>query len=163
MNTSHTILAFDPGLRELGYAVTRGKRWVTGGVLPLQGLPRQSRLRAAAEFAGALIEQHGPDALVVERTHKHPLPWLNDLERLTRRIHRLAIARKLPFASYAPQSVRKQLLGNGWASKAEVAAALASRYHPLRVYLTQDKRWKERYWQNMFDALALALHHRSIQ
>jgi Holliday junction resolvasome RuvABC endonuclease subunit len=55
--------------------------------------------------------------------------------------------------------VRKHLVGDGWAGKAEVAAMLARSYPQLRIYLTQDRQWKERYWQNMFDAIALALHH----
>jgi Holliday junction resolvasome RuvABC endonuclease subunit len=63
--------------------------------------------------------------------------------------------------SYAPQTVRKGLVGNGWATKREVAAAISSRYPALRIYLTQDRRWKERYWLNMFDAIALALYHAS--
>jgi hypothetical protein len=35
-----TILAFDPGLRELGYAVLQGRRLLTGGVLALRLLPK---------------------------------------------------------------------------------------------------------------------------
>jgi hypothetical protein len=30
-------------------------------------------------------------------------------------------------------------------------------YPELKVYLTQDKAWKERYHQNMFDAVGLGL------
>lgn len=32
----------------------------------------------------------------------------------------------------------------------------------LRLYLTQDRRWKEKFWLNMFDAVALALHHQAL-
>ncbi len=39
--------------------------------------------------------------------------------------------------------------------------AVAHRFPSLRVYLTQDRRWKEGFWQNMFDAIALALHHQA--
>jgi Holliday junction resolvasome RuvABC endonuclease subunit len=62
-------------------------------------------------------------------------------------------------AMYAPQTVRKSLTGDGWASKRELARAVASRFPALRVYLTQDRKWKERYFLNLFDAVALALHH----
>ncbi len=70
-----------------------------------------------------------------------------------------AKARGVSVAAYAPQTVRKTLTGNGWATKDEVATALSFRYPALRVYLTQDRKWKVRYWQNMFDAVALAIHH----
>ena len=34
---------------------------------------------------------------------------------------------------------------------------MVSKYPELKVYLTQDRAWKERYHQNMFDAVALGL------
>jgi hypothetical protein len=43
-----------------------------------------------------------------------------------------------------------------------VAIAVAHRFPQLRVYLTQDRRWKEKFWLNMFDAVALALHHQAL-
>jgi Holliday junction resolvasome RuvABC endonuclease subunit len=58
--------------------------------------------------------------------------------------------------------VRQTVLGNGRGKKEEVAALLAARFPSLRVYLTQDRRWKERFWLNMFDALALAIHHQTL-
>ena len=39
----------------------------------------------------------------------------------------------------------------------------ARRFPQLRLYLTQDRRWKERFWLNMFDAVALALHHQALK
>jgi hypothetical protein len=57
----------------------------------------------------------------------------------------------------------RTVAGNGKAKKPEVAIAVAHRFPSLRVYLTQDRRWKERHWQNMFDAIALALHHQTTQ
>ena len=100
----------------------------------------------------------------MEKTHAHPLPWLDDLHKLTRAVRRVASRQSATFAGYAPQTVRKSLVGNGWAKKPEVAVAVAHRFPQLRVHLTQDRRWKERYWYNLFDAVALAIHHqRSLQ
>jgi len=45
----------------------------------------------------------------------------------------------------------------GEASKEEVAKVFVAKYPELKVYLTQDKAWKERYHQNMFDAVALGI------
>jgi Holliday junction resolvasome RuvABC endonuclease subunit len=84
---------------------------------------------------------------------------LNDLYRLGRSVERFAQQQHLAVETYAAQTVRKHLVGNGWATKREVATAIATRFPALRVYLTQDRRWKERYWQNMFDAVALALYY----
>jgi Holliday junction resolvasome RuvABC endonuclease subunit len=106
---------------------------------------------------------HGPTAIVVEKTYPHPLPWLHRLHRLTLSARRIARRSHAAFAQYAPQTVRKSLVGSGWANKPEVALAVAHRFPQLRVHLTQDRRWKESYWHNMFDAVALAIHHQRAQ
>lgn len=160
-NHNETILALDPGLRELGYAVLRGRRLVTSGVLGLRRTPNPTRLSTARKHLQVWLRTHRPDVVVVEKTYRHPVPWLNELHQLSRSAKNLATRRHAAFAMYSPQSVRATVAGNGKAKKAEVAIAVAHRFPQLRLYLTQDRRWKERYWQNMFDAIALGLHHQS--
>ncbi len=161
--TPQTILALDPGLRELGYAVLRGPRLIAGGVLPLRFLPRKSRRRYARTAVENWLRAHRPRVIVVERTYRHPVGSLHDLHLLTRAVERMARARRIAFATYALQTVRKAIVGDGWATKRQAAEVIAARFPALRLYLTQDKRWKERYWQNYFDAIALALHHRALR
>ena len=158
-----TILALDPGLRDLGYAVVRGRRIVTSGVLGLRPVPKGDRLTIARKNVRGWLKTHKPDAVVVEKTYRHPLPWLDQLHQVSRSARNLATRQHAAFAMYSPQSVRATVAGNGRAKKAEVAIAVAHRFPSLRVYLTQDRRWKERFWQNMFDAVALALHHQATQ
>ena len=162
LRRNRTILALDPGLRDLGFAAVDGRRFVAGGVIPLRLVPRGRRLEEARQRIAALVAAHRPRAIVVERTYRHPVPWLNDLHRITLSARRLAKKRRITFATYAPQAVRQDVAGNGKAKKPEVAIAVAHRFPQLRVYLTQDRRWKERFWQNMFDAVALALHHQAL-
>ena len=156
-----TILALDPGLRELGFAVLAGRRIVAGGVGDLQRLAQPSRLPEARRLIVEWITAHRPRAIVLERTYRHPTESLNNLHLLARWVGQLAVARHIEVATYAPQTVRKNVAGDGWATKREVAFILASRFPALRVYLTQDRKWKERYFLNLFDAVALALHHQS--
>ncbi len=99
---------------------------------------------------------------MVEKTYRHPVPWLNQLHLLTQSARTLAAHGHSGFATYAPQRVRQTVAGNGRATKPEVALAIAHRYPSLRIYLTQDRKWKERLWLNMFDAIALALHHQAV-
>lgn len=159
--TPDTILALDPGLRDLGYAVVRGRRIVTSGVLGLRRVPKEDRLAIARKNVRSWLRTHRPDVVVVEKTYRHPLPWLNQLHQISRSARNLATRQHAKFAMYSPQNVRATVAGNGRAKKPEVAVAVGHRFPSLRVYLTQDRRWKERYWQNMFDAIALALHHQS--
>ena len=156
-----TILALDPGLRDLGYAVLSGRRLVTSGVLGLRRVPKSERLPTARRQVRSWLRTHRPDIVVVEKTYRHPVPWLDQLHRLSRSTKNLATRQRADFTMYSPQSVRATVAGNGKAKKPDVAIAVAHRFPSLRVYLTQDRRWKERYWQNMFDAIALALHHQA--
>lgn len=156
-----TILALDPGLRDLGYAVLHGRKLVTSGVLGLRHTPKARRLTTARKHLRSWLRTHHPDVVVVEKTYRHPVPWLDQLHRLSRSAKNLATRQHADFTMYSPQSVRATVAGSGKAKKPEVAVAVAHRYPSLRVYLTQDRRWKERYWQNMFDAIALALHHQA--
>jgi Holliday junction resolvasome RuvABC endonuclease subunit len=156
-----TILALDPGLRDLGYAVLHGRRLVSSGVLGLRSVPKVGRLTTARTHVRSWLKTHRPDVLVVEKTYRHPVPWLDQLHQLSRSARNLATRQHAAFAMYSPQAVRATVAGNGKARKPEVAVAVAHRFPQLRLYLTQDRLWKERYWQNMFDAIALALHHQA--
>ena len=77
--TPETILALDPGLRELGYAVLTGRRLVASGVLNLRELPRPQRLAAACGHVHRWAKAYKPSAIVVEKTYPNPLPWLDGL------------------------------------------------------------------------------------
>ena len=156
------ILALDPGLRDLGFAVLAGRKLLARDVIALRLLPKDRRRAEAQQRVAALVVAHRPGAIVVEKTYYHPVPWLNELHRITLSARRLATRRRITFATYSPQAVRQDVAGNGKAKKAEVAIAVAHRFPQLRVYLAQDRRWKEKFWLNMFDAVALALHHQTF-
>src|ERR1043166_1881274 len=155
-----TILALDPGLRDLGFAILTRGRFRHGGVIPLRLLPTDKRIPEAKRQLRSWFRLYRPDTVVIEQTHWHPVPWLDGLDVLAKVIALMAKRRGINVATYAAQTVRKHLLGNGRATKREAAHVVATWFPSLRVYLTQDRKWKERYWQNMFDAVALAIHHR---
>jgi Holliday junction resolvasome RuvABC endonuclease subunit len=161
--TEPTILALDPGLRELGWAALKGRRLLTCGTASFRRHPRERRLLEVKRQIRGWTKAHRPQVIVVERTYRHPVPWLDGLDGITRYARGLARRRRLGFVTYAPQQVRKTVLGNGKGTKREVAAVVAARFPALRVYLTQDRKWKELFWLNMFDAVALALHHQTLR
>ena len=161
MKPSTTTLALDPGLRDLGFAVLSGQRLLASGVRPLRLLPKARRHEEARRLVYGWIRAYRPDTLVIEATHGHSVSGFSALDRLARSARRVAVRHRVAVASYAPQTVRKALVGNGWATKKEAAIATCHRFPTLRVYLTQDRKWKERYFLNMFDAVALAIYHQT--
>jgi Holliday junction resolvasome RuvABC endonuclease subunit len=156
-----TILALDPGLRDLGYAALDGKELLAAGVLSLRLTKPRRRIGRIQTSLSGWIRAYRPRTLVLEHIPKRPLDSLAGLPALGRRLRRLAARWRIPIAAYSAKTVRRTVLGDGWAGKREVAKALAGRFPDLRVHLTHDRKWKERYWQNMFDAIALALHHQA--
>ena len=159
MAKNETILALDPGLRELGFAVMTGPKVVASGVRPLYLTPSRFRVGEARRTLLQLLKAHRPQLVILERTNTHPTGTFNSVHLLARSLLRMCIRRGIRTATYATQTVRKAITGNGNAPKREVAKILAARFPSLHVYVTQDKKWKERFWQNLFDALALAVFH----
>jgi Holliday junction resolvasome RuvABC endonuclease subunit len=157
-----TTLALDPGLRELGYAVLSGQELLTSGVLSLRAVPPSRRLRKVRASLDAWTRAYRPHTLVLEHIPRRPLDSLAGLPALGRLLRRSANRGHLKVVEYSVKSVRQTVVGDGWAGKRDVARALSRKFSELRVHLTQDRKWKERYWQNMFDAVALALHHQSM-
>jgi Holliday junction resolvasome RuvABC endonuclease subunit len=155
------VLAIDPGMREIGYAVLSRNTLITSGVLSLRTVPHRGRLAKVQEALVAWIRAYRPRVLVIEHMPNRPLDSIAGLPALGRLVRRFARGRRLRLVTYSATTVRRSVIGDGWASKRIVAKTLTARFPALRVHLTQDRKWKERYWQNMFDAVALALHHQT--
>lgn len=157
-----TILALDPGLRDLGYAVLDGRQLLTSGVLSLRHVPASRKLRTIDDALARIIRGYRPGVLALEHIPKRPLDALAGLPALGRRLRRLAKRSKLKVATYSARSIRRTVAGDGWAGKREVAEALCSSFPQLRVFLTHDRKWKVAYWWNMFDATAVGVHHQIV-
>ena len=161
MTNNQTILALDPGLRDLGWAVLSGRKLLDSGVETFRFVPRSRRHAAVLAAVRTWFDRHDPDVLVLEATSGDREPPFPAMRRLERALKGQAARRGIPSVVYPAQAVRRSLLGNGWAGKDEVAIALAARFPTVRIYLRQNRRWKERFFQNRTDALALAVHHQA--
>jgi len=159
MPKKYRILAIDPGTREMGVAVLENDRLVYHGVETFRkfSLPH-NQLKQVRTAIARLIHDFRPAVLAVEKTfigknHRHaaPLSVLGDEIAALGRRHGIAVV------SIAANTVKKAVTGNGWATKAEVAKAIAARYPKLKAYLPPDRNWKRRHHLNMFDAVALGV------
>jgi Holliday junction resolvasome RuvABC endonuclease subunit len=130
------------------------------GVKSLRLVPKPQRRREARKALSYWLSSYKPDVVVLEATHRHPTGTFQTVHALARSLASVSRRHRRKVVTYPAQTVRKHLVGNGKARKLAVAGAVSDRFPALRIYLTQDRRWKERYFQNMFDAVALALHHR---
>jgi Holliday junction resolvasome RuvABC endonuclease subunit len=88
--------------------------------------------------------------LPITRTPPFSSVLLDEMKAIAKR-------RKLKVVCYAPSTVKKYICGNGRVGEKEMARVIVAKYPEPKVYLTQDRAWKEKYHQNMFDAVALGM------
>lgn len=142
----------------MGLAVFDGGELVYHGVhtLDAAGSPHR-RLTEARALVLRLFRDFRPGLLAIERAffaqnrNTALLNVLVDEICAQARLHRVVVR------AIAPSTVKKRVCGNGGASKAAVARAVVARHPQLRPFLGQDRKWKERYHGNMFDAVAIGM------
>jgi Holliday junction resolvasome RuvABC endonuclease subunit len=165
---SSRILAVDPGTRYMGIAVFDQTHLIRHGVKVVRsrGVPSHEALRRATEIITRILDRYRPGVLVLEKTFFAGSRRSAILNVLVQDLRRLARERGLQVREYAPSTVRKLLCRDGRAAKLEVARLIATDHYPwLRPYYERDlgRPWfKEKYWLNMFDAVALGLAYRRV-
>ncbi len=152
------ILAIDPGTKNIGFALLDKGQLVHYGVKTIRQMNSpHDKLREGRKIILKLIDDFRPQVLVVEKTFFANNRNSALLNVFADEIKGVGKRKGLRVQSLATNTVRKIICGNGAASKDDVAIAVAARFPELRPFLTSDRRWKERYHRNMFDAVALAL------
>lgn len=158
MNINDKILAIDPGTREMGVAFLDGGKLIYHGVKVIRKKRSpHERLEAGREIVLRLIGDFRPVILVVEKTFFAKNRNTSLLNVFADEIVSIGKRKGLTVKAIAPSTMKKAICGNGHASKEEVAGVVVAKFPELKVYLTQDRKWKERFHQNMFDAVALAM------
>lgn len=157
-NGDARILAIDPGTRHMGIALLERGRLIYHGVKNIRRRrsPHEA-LDEAREIILRLVKDFRPEVLVVEKAFFARNRNVSLLNVLVDEIRAIGRRKGLQVLSYAPTTVKKHTCGDGRASKRQVARVIVARYPELGVFLSQDRKWKERYHQNMFDAVALGM------
>ena len=122
-----------------------------------KGASPQQTLQRARDAVVRFIDDCEPNVIAVERTFFSQNRHTALLNVLFDEIRSVARHRRLTFVSYAPATIKKFTCGNGRADKKQAATVVVSKFPELKVYLTQDRAWKERFHQNAFDAIALGI------
>ena len=122
------VLGIDPGTAVTGYGVVepepgRHGRLIECGIIrSTKSLPLATRLESIYEGVTALIEKHHPEAVAVESVfHGRNVRTTVALGH-ARGVILLAVARAgLELAEFPPSTVKRTIVGNGGAAKAQVA------------------------------------------
>jgi crossover junction endodeoxyribonuclease RuvC len=146
------ILGLDPGSRRTGFGVIecRGADYthVAHGCIAVAGLEMAPRLRLIFEGLQALITEHGPGEIAVERVFVNRN--VDSALKLgqARGAALCAVPQGVPVFEYAPRAIKLALVGSGAAEKAQVA-------HMIKILLRLDGKISP----DASDALAIAVCH----
>lgn len=158
MKKNNRVLAIDPGTHYIGVAVLDGTKLVYYGVKTLSN--RKSPhdiLTDGRNVIRGLIDDFKPKTLAVEKTFFANNRNSALLNVFADEIVAIGKRKRLRVITMAANVVRKEICGNGWATKREVAQEVCRRFPELVPYLSSNRRWKEEFYLNMFDAVALGL------
>lgn len=155
------ILGIDPGTNVMGYAilevVDKKPQLVVMGVLTLAKVESHYlRLKRIHERILQLINEYHPDELAIESPFVGINP--NSMIKLCRAqgvVMAAAVERDLPVFEYPPAKVKISIVGNGAASKEQVAEMCKR-----QLKLSDDVFAGQKF--DASDALAIALTHHYI-
>ena len=125
------IIGLDPGLRRTGWGVIERREGgrlihVASGAVATQAGDLALRLAALAAGLRGVLAGHGPDAAAVEKTFVNRDP-AGALKLGHARAMSLLIPAEagVPVAEYAPNEVKKTVVGVGHADKAQIQHMVA--------------------------------------
>ncbi|PWU05335.1 MAG: hypothetical protein C5B51_14720 [Terriglobia bacterium] len=150
-------LAIHPGTREMGIAVLEGGRLIYHAVEVLRHAPARRKVLAAGAARFRRYVRDFRPAVVAIEVSPFATRQKSVLHALATLIATIAKREKVRTVQFASSTVKSRICRNGYADKAEVAKTIAARFPELKAYLRQDRKWKDRFQSNRFDAIALAL------
>jgi crossover junction endodeoxyribonuclease RuvC len=148
------VLGLDPGSRRTGFGLVERsgntlRGLAHGTIAPAARLDLPRRLHDIARRAGEVMDQHAPDAVVVEEAFYHESARSTlVLGHVRGALLVAAVQRGLPVAEYSPREIKLSVAGSGAAAKEQVAF-MVRRLLGLRGALSPDAA----------DALAAAICH----
>jgi crossover junction endodeoxyribonuclease RuvC len=146
------ILGLDPGSQRTGFGVIecRGGDYthVAHGCIAVAGLELAERLRRIFEALQALISEHSPGEIAVERVFVNRNVESALKLGQARGAALCAVPQGLPVYEYAPRAIKLALVGSGAAEKVQVS-------HMIKTLLRLDGRISP----DASDALAIAVCH----
>lgn len=157
-NSAIRVLGLDPGLRRTGWGVVavEGSRlsWVAHGVVsPPEAAPFSERLLHLMEAVTALCAEHGCHEAAIEAVFVNMNPESTLKLGHARAAVMLAPARRgLSVAEYAPNQIKKAVVGAGHADKGQIAF-MVRRLLPGAGEVRADAA----------DALAVAIAHAHLR
>lgn len=154
----NSLLAIDPGTREMGFAAFEDGELEDYGVKDIRYVAGADDIFQAVDIViTRLVRQKCPTILVLEKNNFSQIRQNVRLSLAIGKIKVVARRHKVRVIELDPRTIRKAVCQDGNATKRELARTVSVRYPEMRAYLESNRRWRERYYQNAFDAIACGL------
>ncbi len=160
-----TILAIDPGTKEMGIAVLAGGALIASGVHSLRNGERpHDVIGQARTIVLRYTRDHGPDIVAIEKPLRKTTKRAALVSVIVQELHARSRELGIQVTLRSPRDVRADVVGNPHATKFDVARVLGRRFPQLvrqvpaaRPHRVLGFRARDRYWLHMFDALAVGV------
>lgn len=148
------LLSIDPGTKYLGYAAFDGARLVDYGIKTIRQGGLATILDHFEEIINRMLFEKRPVVVVYEKNQFSQATSNYRLMRVIQKIESLAKTHRTTCIGLNARTIRRVVTGNGNARKLDAAKSVMSRFPETRFYLRGRTGSQERYFGNMFDAIA---------
>lgn len=153
------VLAIAPRTRHLGIAVLESGELVRFGVKTFPGKKTVGTLLPEVErYLDQTYASFRPERIAIEEVFYAQARRSMLLREMTAAIRRWARRKGIICRSYLPTAVKDRVC-EGKRTRRQLAEAMVRRYKFLSSFLKPGRgQYAREYWQQMFDAVALAVH-----
>lgn len=153
-----TLLALNPGTREVGYAVFADHELIDQGVKSLRRSPPfQDRAVVLSRALSALLQERPLHLVALARTSSSDQRVDNRLQQIYAVAVSLALRRNVSVYAFPPALIGRTVTRDVEVTKRAVARAAVEWYPQLRRYVRMQVEWRERYFFQLFDAVACGM------
>jgi Holliday junction resolvasome RuvABC endonuclease subunit len=156
----NTVLAIELGSRELGYAVIKQGQLFRAGIKSLRRPnSHPGRIAVLKRVFTSLIEQNMPTAVAMVNQEVCQGRRSRFQKQLSGTVQLIANDHNVSVRKYLPTTVKRTVTGESKATNRLIAGSLCGIYPHLSHHIEYKQKWKQRYVQHMFDAVACGLTH----
>lgn len=158
------VLGIDPGTETTGYGILKLEKDGKPSVVCFDWIKTRNnnfpekRLRQIYKGIKVVLEEYQPNVVAIERLFFFTNAKTAIRVSQAHGVFLLAAADYgIPVFEYTPRQVKKEITGNGRAQKQEIIKTI------LRMFKLRIPKGKKTYFDDVCDALAIALTHIRIQ
>lgn len=152
-NTTHKIIAINPGWRYLAIAVFDESELREWRLKSIKGRGAKRKLERVKEILAGYIERYHPDILAIKKLH--PSRSSANLDIMAAGIEADCREKGMGVYSYSIQEMESILSHSTRINKKELTKLLTSEYPELVHDLKREERSRNQYFVRMFEAVAL--------